>query len=87
MDFPVTTPEQLGSAVRAYRIAKGMTQAQLGKKVGLAQNAISDFERDPGKSSLRRLYRMLSALHLEVMLRDAPRQPVRGKRGPRPPEW
>jgi HTH-type transcriptional regulator/antitoxin HipB len=87
VEFPVTTPEQLGAAIRAYRIAKGITQAELGKRIGFAQNAISDFERDPGRSSLRRLYRMLSALHLEMLLREAPRQQPRGKRGPRPPEW
>lgn len=87
MDYPVKTPEQLGSVIKGFRAARGMTQTELGEKTGLAQNAISELEREPGKSSLRRLYRLLSALGLEVVLRDASPPEQRGKRAGSKQQW
>jgi HTH-type transcriptional regulator/antitoxin HipB len=87
MDYPVKTPEQLGSVIRGFRAARGMTQTELGGKAGLAQNAISEFERDPSRSSLRRLYRLLSALGIEIILRDVEPRARRSKRSATTPEW
>jgi HTH-type transcriptional regulator/antitoxin HipB len=86
VDYPVRTPEQLGSVIKGFRAVREITQAELGRRTGLAQNAISEFERDPGKSSIRKLYRLLSALGLEIALREvAP--PVRTKRAKSAPAW
>jgi HTH-type transcriptional regulator/antitoxin HipB len=87
LDYPIKTPEQLGAVIKGFRAARGMTQSELGGKTGLAQNAISEFEREPGKSSIRRLYRLLSALGLEVVVREAVRPPTRGKRSQPKSEW
>lgn len=84
VDYFIKTPEQLGSVIKGFRAARGMTQAELGAKTGLAQNAISDFERDPGKSSIRRLYLLLSALGLEVVVREAEPPSSRSRTSP---EW
>jgi HTH-type transcriptional regulator / antitoxin HipB len=86
MDYPVKTPEQLGDVIKGFRAARSLTQAELGEKTGLAQNAISDLERDPGKSSVRRLYRLLSALGVELVLREVNPQPQPGKRATQS-EW
>jgi len=87
VDYPIKTPEQLGSVIKGFRAARGMTQTELGAKSGLAQNAISDFEREPGKSSIRRLYRLLSALGLEVVVREAEPPPSWDKPSRSAPEW
>ena len=88
MDYPLKTPEQLAHVLRGFRAARHLTQAKLGKKTGLAQNAISDFEREAAKASIRRLFRMLSALDVELVLRDSTtaRQPLKS-RTRSSPEW
>ncbi len=85
MEYPARTPEQLGSVIRGFRATRDITQTRLGQITGLAQNVVSEFERDPGKSCIRKLYRVLSALGLEPVLRDA--SPTRAKRAKSAPAW
>jgi HTH-type transcriptional regulator / antitoxin HipB len=91
VDYLIKTPEQLGPVIKGFRTAQGMTQAEFGRLTGLAQNAVSDFERDPGKSSLHRLFRLLSALGVELVLRDpepaTTTKPGSRKRPRSAPQW
>ena len=50
--------------------------AAVGAAVGLPQNAISQIEAAPDHSSLARVFKVLAALELEVVVR--PRQPGKG---------
>ncbi len=60
-------PEQLGHAISRLRLARGMTQAELGRKAGLRQSTISDLES--GKGRIRTLTDALTALDLELTVR------------------
>jgi len=73
MDFPIKTPQQLGAVLKGFRRDRQLTQAEVGARVGLAQNAVSEIESDPGRSSVARVLKLLAALDVEVVLR--PRQP------------
>lgn len=73
-DFPAATPQQLGAILRGYRREKGLTQQAVGSSAGLPQGAISLIESDPGPASLARIYRVLSALNLDLVVR--PRRAV-----------
>ena len=89
MDYPIRTPEQLGQVLKGFRGERHLTQAQLGLRTGLAQNAISELEREAAKASLRRLFRVLSALGVELVMRDTqspPPAPPKGRSRPSP-EW
>lgn len=66
------TPQALGAVLRGYRREMRLTQQAVGERAGLLQAAISQLESDPGTSSLERIYRVLSALDLELVIR--PRQ-------------
>ena len=68
-DYPIKTPEQLGSVLRGYRRDQRLTQKDVGTKVGLAQNAVSQIEAEPGKAGLTRIFKLLAALDLEVIVR------------------
>jgi len=70
MEFPIRTPKQLGAVLRGQRKKKELTQADAGTNVGLRQNAVSTIEADPGRSSVGRLFKLLSALDLELVVRD-----------------
>ena len=52
MDFPLATVAQFTDHLRALRKARGMTQADLGRLIGVSQSRIADIERDPGSVSV-----------------------------------
>jgi len=69
MDFPIHTPQQLADVLRAPRKRLALTQANAGTAVGLRPKTISALESGPERSSVRTLFRILSALELELVLR------------------
>ncbi len=79
MEYLVTSPTQLGQVARGVRKHRRQTQAQVASRVGILQKAVSLFETDPTHSKVERLFQMLSALDLEVVLRD--KQHSSGARG------
>jgi len=77
MDYPIKTPNQLGAVLKGFRRDRKLTQANLGATVGLPQNAVSEIESSPDRSSLARVFKLLAALDLDLVVR--PRQST-GKR-------
>lgn len=69
-DYTIKTPQQLGSILQGYRRERQLTQKDVGLKVGLAQNAVSQIEATPGRVSLGRLFKLLAALDLELIVRS-----------------
>ena len=68
-DYPVKTPKQLGSVLQGYRRERGLTQTDVGTKVGLAQKAVSKIELAPERAGLNMIFKLLAALELELVLR------------------
>jgi HTH-type transcriptional regulator/antitoxin HipB len=68
-DFTARTPKQLGAILRGYRQERKLTQQAVGTGCGLPQGAISQMESDPATTSLTRIYRLLAALELELVIR------------------
>lgn len=81
MDFTARTPQQLGQILKACRAKRKLTQGEVGAKVGLRQSHISAIETHGADVTVDTLYRMLSALGLELVLRDLPPP------GTSPQEW
>lgn len=69
-DFPVRTDTQVSMLMKSFRKARGMTQADLARALGVTQQTASDLERNASKASVSRLMRMLSAVGVELVLRD-----------------
>lgn len=86
MDYPVVTPKQLSAHLRSLRKAHGLTQAQLGAKLGLNQTRIGKIERNPETVSVAQLLAILSLLGARLVLStDAtvgPRLPANNS-----PDW
>ena len=70
MEYILQNSRQLGAVLQGLRREKKLTQAKIGAKVGLAQNAVSGLETDPAQASLTRVFKLLSALDLELVVRD-----------------
>ena len=68
MGYPVQIPSQLSSHLRALRKAKGLSQAELGKRLGLSQTRVARIEGDPLSISVDQLLRVLAALGVRVAL-------------------
>ena len=70
MEFVARTPGQLGQVLKNWRKQRGLTQRSVAAKVGLKQAQISVIESHDAKATVETLYKVLSALGLELMLRD-----------------
>jgi HTH-type transcriptional regulator / antitoxin HipB len=68
MQYGVQKPSQLALHLRSLRRARGLTQAELGTRVGLDQTRIAKIERDPLLVSVGQLLQLLSALEVQVVL-------------------
>lgn len=80
VDYTIRTPQQLGAVLQGYRKSQQLTQAQVGERVGLPQKEISKLELNATHSSLARVFRLLAALDLELVVR------ARNQKAP-PSEW
>lgn len=70
METVARTPQQLSQILCAQRKRKGITQSGAGASVGLLPKTISALETRPEGSSIESLFRMLSALNLELVIRE-----------------
>jgi HTH-type transcriptional regulator/antitoxin HipB len=68
----IRTSGQLGPILKQLRKAKGWSQIELGKRIGLSQERISVIENHPEKTSVDQLLTVLMVLEAE--LRVGPRQ-------------
>ncbi|PVZ79371.1 transcriptional regulator [Serratia sp. S1B] len=62
----VTSPSALANAVRDQRKISKQTQTATAEVVGIKQTTVSDFENKPGSTKLETLFKILSALDLEL---------------------
>lgn len=62
----ITNPKALSSYLRNERKVRGLSQAKVADLVGLRQGTVSRFESVPDKMQLDTLFRLLSALELEL---------------------
>jgi HTH-type transcriptional regulator / antitoxin HipB len=66
--LPLQTPAQLAAHLRSFRKARGLTQAHLGRLVGIDQARIARIEKDPDRVSVSVLMKVLAALRVRVLL-------------------
>lgn len=85
MATPINTTGQLAPLLQRLRKQQGLSQADLGQKLGLSQERISRIERFPEKVTLDQLLTVLMALDAELQVvarhRHAPMNVVPGAAG------
>ena len=75
MESFASDDEQLGPRLRSARVSSGMTQAELGRKVGVSPQQIGKYERGEDSLSVRRLQSLQYVLGAELV-QFRPAQPV-----------
>jgi HTH-type transcriptional regulator / antitoxin HipB len=68
-DYPIKTPGQLKTALRALRRTQRLNQSELGRKIGLSQERISAIENHPERVTTDQLLTLLMALGVELVIR------------------
>lgn len=75
MNYPVDTSRQLASVLRSMRRAQQLTQADVGKKMGVSLKRISGIELNPGVTTFDQITRLVAALggRLVVAVENEPK--------------
>jgi HTH-type transcriptional regulator/antitoxin HipB len=68
MNQSARTAKQIGAIIRRARRNAGLTQVDLGKRIGLRQATISRLEKGEEETKLSTLLAVLSALGLEIII-------------------
>lgn len=68
MNYIINSPDTLGSAIRTARLSAGLTQTELGQKIGMDQATISNVERGNVGTRLDTMFLILSVLDLKFEL-------------------
>ena len=69
--FRVYTPASLGTAIRDYRKATGLTQAKLAEMAGIQRSYLSELEAGKETEQLKRVFRILRMLGVRMTLEEA----------------
>jgi len=72
MENTIHTPRQLGQILKGQRSTRHLTQAEVATRVGLLPKTVSKLERDPDTATLESLFKLLSSLQLELVVRPKP---------------
>ncbi|HLO93116.1 MAG TPA: helix-turn-helix domain-containing protein [Burkholderiaceae bacterium] len=67
---PLLTAPQLGQLLRAARKQRGLTQAEVGARLGLSQNRVSHLEGHAEELSLKQLLTWCAVVGLELSLAE-----------------
>lgn len=62
----VTNSRQLSAYIKDIRLNLKHSQTDTAKKVGIRQDTVSNFEQNPDSTKLETLFKILSALNLEL---------------------
>ena len=76
MDTIARTPQQLGQVLRARRTKLKLSQTDVGLKVGIKQDTVSMLEIHTSSTTVETLFKAISALGLELVVRDKARAAI-----------
>ena len=66
--YRVYSSASLGDAIRHYRTAAGLTQAQLAEMTGLQRSYLSELENGKETEQLKRILRVLKQLGVRITI-------------------
>ncbi len=70
MNYTAHTPRQLGQVLRGQRKSQKLTQKEAAQAVGLLPKTISKLELATETATIESLFKLLSALQLEIVVRS-----------------
>ncbi len=64
----IRLPNQLGPKLRAARLQRGWTQADVARQLGISTQAVSKLEQRAGRASFERIHQLCLVLGLQIGL-------------------
>lgn len=83
----IRLPNQLGPMLRAARLRRGWTQADVAKQLGVTAQAVSKLENQAGRASFDRVHRLCLLLGLELGLQPKSGSAQAKDSGPNKAAW
>jgi HTH-type transcriptional regulator/antitoxin HipB len=68
MEYPIRVTDQLGQHIKSLRKARGLSQTDLGRRIGVGQARVAEIEAAPGLVNLEQLLKIFRALDSELLL-------------------
>lgn len=68
MQYIAKTSTQLGQILKGFRLSGDLTQADVAAKMATQQKAVSTIESSTGSISVDRLFKILAALDLDLVV-------------------
>jgi HTH-type transcriptional regulator/antitoxin HipB len=72
-EYVVVGPQSLGRSIREFRLRRHLSQQALAEQVGFHRSYLSELESGATTEALDRIVRTLSALNLEIVIRERSR--------------
>lgn len=86
--YPIETPQQFRTLLRALRQSRRLTQAALGERLGVNQKRIARIEAKPGVTSFDQIARLVAAMGYRLVLEEVPASPlIAAERTPGDDAW
>lgn len=70
MKYPVDSPQQLRTILRSLRQSRGLTQEQLGQRLGVTQKRIARIEAAPEVTAFDQISRMVTAMGYSLVVEE-----------------
>jgi HTH-type transcriptional regulator/antitoxin HipB len=70
--YPIETPQQLRTLLKAMRQSSRLTQTELGTRLGVSQKRIARIEAEPGVTSFDQMTRLVAAMGYRFVLEEIP---------------
>ena len=71
----IYSPKQLADRMLLIRQKNRWSQSELGKKVGLKQSTISNFENNPSGTTLSTFFKLLQSMELTISVYERNHEP------------
>jgi len=70
MEYRIAYVKQVAPLIKSLRNQHGLTQKQLGEKLGISQRMVAFVEANPEKTRFERILQILSILDADLIIRD-----------------
>jgi HTH-type transcriptional regulator/antitoxin HipB len=71
MNYPIDTPARVRAVLRGLRQARGLSQAQVGRLLGVSQKRVARIEAAPERTSFDQIARLVALLGGRVVIEEA----------------
>jgi len=70
MEYRIALIKQVTPLLKSLRNQRGLTQKQLGEKLGVSQRMVAQIEAHPEKTRFERILQILSILDADLIVRE-----------------